>query len=157
MPGNPHDTATPATSPTGAVSGLDDTVLVSDGSMRVVADDALDSLDAGLDSLEQGFKQLLDASRPEPQVPIQPGRVVAGTYELLAQLGSGGMGQVFRARHLRTDGELALKVIRSSMMASPRALQRFELEARHMAALRHPHVVTVIDYGCDEGLSYLAM
>ncbi|MEL6178016.1 MAG: serine/threonine-protein kinase, partial [Myxococcota bacterium] len=110
--------------------------------------------DEGLDSFEQRLKQIL----PSQHTPvIQPGHVIAATYMLMDLLGAGGMGRVFRARHLRTDGEVALKLIRASLLSSPRAAKRFELEARHTASLNHPHIVTVMDYGRDDALLYLVM
>ncbi|MEL6181626.1 MAG: protein kinase, partial [Myxococcota bacterium] len=67
------------------------------------------------------------------------------------------MGSVYLADHTRTGGQLAVKLIHNSLLASPKAAQRFELEARHTASLNHPNIVRVFDYGCDQNLLYQAM
>jgi len=61
-----------------------------------------------------------------------------GRYEILAPLGAGGMGEVYRARDTRLDREVAIKVLPDEVAADPRALSRFEHEARAVAALTHP-------------------
>jgi formylglycine-generating enzyme required for sulfatase activity/tRNA A-37 threonylcarbamoyl transferase component Bud32 len=68
-----------------------------------------------------------------------------GPYLLLARLGKGGMGEVFRARQQRLDREVALKVIRSDEFKQPAAVKRFQLEGRAAAQLKHPNVVTIYD------------
>lgn len=68
-----------------------------------------------------------------------------GPYVLLARLGKGGMGEVFRARQQRLDREVALKVIRSDEFKQPAAVKRFQLEGRAAAQLKHPNVVTIYD------------
>jgi hypothetical protein len=78
-------------------------------------------------------------------------------YELLGPLGRGGMGEVYRARHLALDREVALKVIRPHLLADPDAVERFRREARAAGRLRHPNIVTVYDAGSVAGLHFLAM
>src|SRR5215470_1702757 len=73
-----------------------------------------------------------------------------GTYEILAPLGAGGMGEVYRAKDLRLGREIALKLLPAEMSASPERLARFEREARTVAGLNHPNIVvlyTVEDQG----------
>jgi hypothetical protein len=86
---------------------------------------------------------------------LQPGTRL-GPYELLAALGAGGMGQVYRARDTRLDREVALKVV-SGDSASPEAFARFQREARAIAALSHPNICTLFDIGATDGHPYLVM
>jgi serine/threonine protein kinase len=72
-----------------------------------------------------------------------------GAYELAAPLGSGGMGAVYRARDTRLGREVAVKILPPEL-ADPVSLARFEQEARHVAALNHPNVVSLFDIGSDK-------
>ena len=97
---------------------------------------------------------------PPPVAPSRPseplaGEVLGGSYRLLSPLGEGGMASVWLAEHLRTGGKLAVKLIHARLLASPRAAQRFALEARHTASLHHPNIVRVFDYGHDADLRLL--
>jgi serine/threonine-protein kinase len=67
-------------------------------------------------------------------------------YELLERLGEGGMGEVFLARQLSLDREVAVKLVRRELLAEEWFLERLEREARLLARLRHPHLVTVHDF-----------
>jgi serine/threonine protein kinase len=78
-----------------------------------------------------------------------------GAYEIIAPLGSGGMGEVYRARDTRLHREVALKVLAPSVAADPSHLARFEQEARHVAALSHPNIVALFDIGSENGATYL--
>lgn len=80
-----------------------------------------------------------------------------GEFRLVRQLGEGGMGTVFLAEQPSLDRLVALKVMRTDSLLSPTAQQRFELEARAVARLRHPHVVTMFGSGEDRGVRYLVM
>jgi serine/threonine protein kinase len=81
---------------------------------------------------------------------------IAG-YQVLGWLGEGSMGQVYKARHLRLDRLVALKVIHPDRLASADTLRRFQREARAAARLAHPHVVSVYDAGEAGGKHYLAL
>jgi len=87
---------------------------------------------------------------------LSPGQRL-GPYEIVAPLGSGGMGEVYRARDPRLGREVAVKVIRTEGEPTPDRLRRFEEEARAVAALSHPNVVTVHDVGTHEGRPYLVL
>ena len=80
-----------------------------------------------------------------------------GPYEILAPLGAGGMGEVYRARDTRLEREVAVKVLPSRVSADPDRLRRFEKEARSASSLNHPNVVTVYDIGESGGTSFIAM
>jgi serine/threonine-protein kinase len=78
-------------------------------------------------------------------------------YEVEAVLGHGGMGVVYRARHLRLNRTVALKMALAGAYAGPRERARFQREAEAMAGLRHPNVVQVYDVGEADGLPYFTM
>jgi|SRR5579884_47261 len=96
------------------------------------------------------------ASLPTPPIPTTPELDIAG-YEVLNWLGEGGMGQVYKARHLRLDRLVALKVIHANRLADAEVLRRFQREARAAARLAHPHVVSIYDAGEAGGKHFLAM
>ncbi|HEV8631920.1 MAG TPA: protein kinase [Thermoanaerobaculia bacterium] len=73
-----------------------------------------------------------------------------GPYEIVAVLGAGGMGEVYRARDPRLGREVAVKVMPEQLAGHPESLARFEREARAVAALSHPHIVALHDFGRDE-------
>ena len=77
-----------------------------------------------------------------------------GTYEILAPLGAGGMGEVYRARDAKLDREVAIKVLPSQLTANADALSRFEREAKAVAALSHPNILAIHDFGTQDGVSY---
>jgi serine/threonine-protein kinase len=89
-------------------------------------------------------------SEPRPQSQF-------GKYVLGAELGRGGMGVVYRARQIDLGREVALKMVLSTHLASPDALERFQEEARAAAGLAHPHIVTVYEAGQIDGQPYFAM
>jgi len=83
-----------------------------------------------------------------------PDRVI-GHYRVLEKIGSGAMGEVFRARDERLGRDVALKLIRPASSNNSDHLRRFELEARAAAALNHPNIVAIYDVGFDEGSPYI--
>jgi eukaryotic-like serine/threonine-protein kinase len=77
-----------------------------------------------------------------------------GPYEIVAPLGAGGMGEVYRARDTRLKREVAVKVLPSDVSSDPKALARFESEARAVAALSHPNILAIFDVGDANGTRY---
>ena len=77
-----------------------------------------------------------------------------GPYEIVAPLGAGGMGEVYRARDARLGRDVAIKVLPDDVAGDPRALARFESEARAVAALSHPNILALFDVGEAEGVHY---
>jgi tetratricopeptide (TPR) repeat protein len=88
---------------------------------------------------------------PVPDLPRIPG------YEVLCCLGRGGMGVVYKARHLRLNRLVALKMILSRAHVSPERLARFHLEAEALASLQHPNIVQIHEVGGHDGCPYLAL
>src|SRR5262245_2257330 len=80
-----------------------------------------------------------------------------GPSESIAPLGSGGMGEVYRARDTRLDRDVAIKVLPKPFMYDPERRARFEREAKAVAALSHPNILAIHDYGTDQGVSFAVM
>jgi len=89
-------------------------------------------------------------------MPLTPGTRL-GPYEILAPLGAGGMGEVYRARDSRLDRVVAVKVLSPQLAETPELRARFEREARAISALNHPHVCALYDIGTQGDLVYLVM
>ena len=80
-----------------------------------------------------------------------------GPYEILAPLGQGGMGEVYRARDMRLDRTVAIKVLPQHLRDDEELRRRFEHEAKSLAALSHPHICPVFDVGQQDGVDFLVM
>jgi serine/threonine protein kinase len=78
-----------------------------------------------------------------------------GPYEIIAPIGSGGMGEVYRARDTRLDRLVAIKILPASVAGDPDRLARFAREAKAVAALSHPNVLSIHDFGTSDGISYV--
>jgi TolB-like protein/Tfp pilus assembly protein PilF len=77
-----------------------------------------------------------------------------GPYEILSPLGKGGMGEVYRARDKKLDRDVAVKVLPPAVAADPDTLARFEREAKAVAALSHPNILAIHDFGNQDGIAY---
>ncbi len=89
-------------------------------------------------------------------MPLSPGSHL-GPYEVLALLGAGGMGEVYRARDPRLDREVAIKVLPHDRVADESRRQRFLQEAKAASALNHPHIVTIYEIESADGIDFLVM
>ncbi|HYN06241.1 MAG TPA: protein kinase [Vicinamibacterales bacterium] len=89
-------------------------------------------------------------------MPLVPGTRL-GSYEVTAVLGAGGMGEVYRARDTRLARAVALKMLPADMARDPERLARFQREARAVAALNHPHIVTIYSVEEADGIHFLTM
>jgi serine/threonine-protein kinase len=83
-----------------------------------------------------------------------PAGAFLGPYKILAAIGAGGMGEVYRARDTRLDRDVAIKVLPEHLAQTPGALSRFERESKAVAALSHPNILAIFDVGADQGVSY---
>lgn len=113
---------------------------------------------AGISSSKSSqARRILGANAGLPGVdlsmPLQAG-VQLGHYEIVSPLGAGGMGEVYRARDSRLGREVAVKVLPEHLSKDSDALSRFEREARAVAALSHPNILTIFDFGSEEGIFF---
>ena len=87
---------------------------------------------------------------------LSPGAKL-GPYEILATVGSGGMGEVYRARDTRLDRTVAIKVLPAHLSSDPARRQRFEREARAISSLNHPHICALFDIGTQDGIDFFVL
>src|SRR5664279_4939944 len=80
-----------------------------------------------------------------------------GPYEIESPLGTGGMGEVYRARDARLNRRVAVKILPAGLAEQPAARQRFLREAHAISSLQHPHICVLHDIGNDSGIDYLVM
>src|SRR5260370_4111888 len=89
-------------------------------------------------------------------MPLAPGTQL-GPYEITAPLGAGGMGEVYRARDMRLERTVAIKILPAQFSSDPIRKQRFEREAKTISSLNHPHICVLYDVGSQDGVDYLVM
>src|SRR5215469_3728621 len=80
-----------------------------------------------------------------------------GPYEIQSPLGTGGMGEVYRARDTRLERAVAVKILPAHLSSDPTRKQRFEREAKTISSLNHPHICVLHDVGHQDGVDYLVM
>ncbi|MCU0616498.1 MAG: protein kinase [Gemmatimonadaceae bacterium] len=85
------------------------------------------------------------------------GTIIADRYRITSKIGGGGMGQVYKAEHVRMRRTCAIKVLRGGLTDDPEAIQRFQREAENASQISHPNVAQIYDFGEHERLVYLAM
>lgn len=91
-----------------------------------------------------------------PQMALSPGKRL-GPYEIVAAIGAGGMGEVYRARDTRLNRIVAVKILPPSLAKTPEIRRRFEQEARAVSSLNHPHICILHDIGHQNGTDFLVM
>jgi serine/threonine protein kinase len=89
-------------------------------------------------------------------MPLGPGTQL-GPYQIMAPLGAGGMGVVYRARDVRLERDVAIKVLPPGLLTDESARRRFRKEALALARLSHPNIAAVYDVGEHDGVDYLVM
>ena len=89
-------------------------------------------------------------------MPLPPATRL-GPYEIIAAIGAGGMGEVYRARDTRLDRIVAIKVLSEHLSSNPQSRERFEREAKAISSLSHPHICPLYDVGREAGVDYLVM
>jgi len=100
------------------------------------------------------------ASAATQDAPVDPwiGQVVNGKFRIEALVGQGGMGRVYRAKHLTLDRPVVLKMLHKDFSTDPQVVQRFQREARAASRLNHPNSIAVLDFGeAEEGTLFMAM
>ncbi len=88
---------------------------------------------------------------------IAPGTILAERYEVQEPIGHGGFGTVYRARQLNIDRDIAVKVLPPKFLTSTEVVERFRREAQLASCLRHPHTITIHDYGRHDDYLFIAM
>jgi eukaryotic-like serine/threonine-protein kinase len=104
---------------------------------------------------EQGQSSFLAEPALQPKQPAIGSRL--GAYEILAKIGSGGMGEVYKARDARLNRIVAIKILPDHLADRAEHRERFDREARVIAGLNHPHICTLYDIGRQDGAAYLVM
>jgi serine/threonine protein kinase len=148
-----------------ALDSVDDTFVSKLKQSRLSGSDSQDSELEVLIAQVEGISRDAEAARDEAASagqPATPGTgirlpITLGQYELLARLGRGGMGTVYKARHLRLKRFVAVKVISQQRLPDPQAVARFHREMEAVGRLSHPNIVQATDAGETAGQHFLAM
>jgi serine/threonine-protein kinase len=88
---------------------------------------------------------------------LQANTVLSRRYQIISELGAGGMGEVYKAKDLRLEREVAIKVLPQHLANDHQALARFEREAKSLASLSHPNILSIHDFGTQDGISFAVM
>jgi serine/threonine protein kinase len=131
-----------------------DQVCIGDEELRKQVETLLASDDKELDRIQAYPVEIAADLLDESPGVLSSGKLI-GPYKILSLLGSGGMGEVYRARDPRIGREVALKVLPVHFSHDPERLRRFEQEAQAAGSLNHPNIVAIYDAGSDNGSPYL--
>src|SRR5207302_5975635 len=118
------------------------------------ADQALADRVEELLAAHERANRFLETPAPVSEVITHMEGQRIGPYELTARIGAGGMGEVYRARDTRLDRTVAVKVLPAHVALDSQARDRFEREARAVAALNHPHICTLYDIGSSDDVDF---
>lgn len=129
-------------------------ICADDAELRREVESLLASHDQAASFIEQPPADIAAGMVAEKQSII--GRTL-GHYQIISLLGAGGMGEVYRAHDLRLDRDVAVKILPEHLATDIEALRRFEREAKAVAALSHPNILSIFDYGNETGVSYAVM
>src|SRR5512140_879427 len=98
----------------------------------------------------------LGLGKSERTMPLSTGTKL-GPYEIQSAIGAGGMGEVYRARDIRLERTVAVKVMPPQVAENPDLRRRFEREAKAISSLQHPNICTLFDAGRQDGIDFLVM
>jgi len=127
-----------------------------DGELRGEIESLLASHDQAASFIEAPPADVAAGMLAEQQSHLLVGRTL-GRYRIQSRIGAGGMGEVYRARDVRLDRDVAVKILSEQLARDPEALRRFEREAKAVAALSHPNITAIYDFGTEDGVSYAVM
>jgi serine/threonine-protein kinase len=133
-----------------------DQACAGDDELRREVESLLASHDEAASFIEKSPEDVAAGMLAEEQAHSVIGRTL-GHYRISSLLGAGGMGEVYRARDLRLDRDVAVKLLPEHLAENPEALRRFEREAKAVAALSHPNILAIHDFGTEQSLSYAVM
>src|SRR3954449_7599627 len=104
-----------------------------------------------------GDPHLTSAAEPSGGGDADLSGKTLGDFQILRRLGQGGMGQVYLAEQISLKRNVALKILRPELAASPKALERFKQEATAVAKVTHANIVQVYAFGVEDGIAYMAL
>ena len=102
-------------------------------------------------------RTIMPQDKDTPDEPLLVPGQMFGQFKIVSALGSGGMGQVYRARHMTLDEDFAIKILHPEITSNPAAIERLRIEARVAFHLKHPNVVNVEEFNEKDGKFYLRM
>ena len=134
-----------------------DAACADDRALREQVEGLLDSYNEAGDFIEKPLVEDSHSSRSKKSTPSESiiGHKI-GSYEILSLLGAGGMGEVYLARDVRLDRQIALKLLPAQFTQFPDQVERFEREARAASALNHPNIITIHDIGQEGDTHFIA-
>jgi len=127
-----------------------------DENLRREVESLLASHDQAASFIESSPDDVVAGMMAEKQTGQIIGRTL-GHYTIQSKIGAGGMGEVYRAHDTRLDRDVAVKILPEHLAQDVEALRRFEREAKAVAALSHPNILSIFDFGTEEGISYAVM
>ena len=130
-----------------------DQACAGDEALRREVRSLLDSHDEAASFIEKSPDDVVAGMLAEEQAHSMIGRTL-GHYRLNSLLGAGGMGEVYRAHDTRLDRDVAVKILPEHLAQNREALWRFEREAKAVATLSHPNILSIFDFGTEQGVSY---